>query len=240
MRAFAPSRGCESRTQESPRNPEDSQKQSRPADLFNTTAVPRHSAAVDVCRILECSSSARRRSAGCLLIAQHHTTGEESQTYQLGLDSRWSATPISHPNPTGRSRHRVMPVRTANVCKSPPHPNCPSHEQSCLTCHQESNARWSHRQSRQPLGPSTPARQRRRRRHRHKKGHQQQTMTMTISSPSPSTKLQPSIPQSSNRSTRVLVGVQTLDESARGGARGSCRRQQRQFSHTAHSVTNSI
>ena len=31
------------------------------------------------------------------------------------LDSRWSATPSSHPNPTARRGHRVLPQRTAKT-----------------------------------------------------------------------------------------------------------------------------
>ena len=56
---------------------------------------------------------------------------------------------------------------------------------------------------------------------------QHQTMTTTTSPPSPASKLQPSIPQASNRPTR-----KSSDRSARVGARESNRRQQRQFLHS--------
>ena len=57
-----------------------------------------------------------------LLIAKTHTTEEEYQTCVVPWfeDSRWSATPSSQSNPTVRSRHRIVPQRTANVSESPP------------------------------------------------------------------------------------------------------------------------
>ena len=62
MHAFTSSQGdCDSRTQESPRNPENPNKetQSRPADLLTTTAVPGRSAALDVCVASSNAAAAR-------------------------------------------------------------------------------------------------------------------------------------------------------------------------------------
>ena len=72
----------------------------RQADIDTTATVPRRSAALDVC-VQQQPEETQRLTAGQGIV-------------------RWSATPIGHPNPTARSRHRVMPPRTANVSKSLP------------------------------------------------------------------------------------------------------------------------
>ena len=82
-----------------------------------------------------------------------------------------------HLNPTRCSRHCSMPQRSADFSQRPPaqmetrNPNSPlptnsSHDTGSPSKHMSKSrkaSRWPHRQSHQPLGPSTPARWRRQR-----------------------------------------------------------------------------
>ena len=101
--------------------------QSRPADLFTAAAVPgRSTGSGRVCGIFQCSSSPMRCTAICFCFQNFTSQERKSPTSArhrlscLGLDNRQSTTPSSHPNATARSRHRIVPQRSANVSKNPP------------------------------------------------------------------------------------------------------------------------
>ena len=92
-------------------------------------------------------------------------TRSRHQESSLGLESRWSATHSSHPNPTVGSRHRVLPHRTTNVSKKPscrdgninpnrPPPASSSQDTSSLTQQVSQRAmasRWSQRRRRRRI-----------------------------------------------------------------------------------------
>ena len=149
--------------------------------------------------------------------AQSHTTEVKSQTYGLKASSIalliWTADGRSHPavppNPAAHSRHRIVPQRDSENRQKPcsaegktrnsnsPPPASSSHDTSSLTLHISKRtmaSRWSHSQSNQSLGSSTPARWRRRRIHR-QQTPQHLTMIATTSPPTPASNPQPSILQ---------------------------------------------
>ena len=82
------------------------------ADLFTTAAVPGRSTAVDVWHppVQQQPKETERNP---------RPTTSRHRISSSRLDSRWSAIPSSHPNPTERSRHRVLPQRRVCVSKSP-------------------------------------------------------------------------------------------------------------------------
>ena len=161
------------------------------ADLFTAAAVPGRSAALDVCVAPSNAAASRGDAAQAAFdrkTSHYRSPRPACPRHRLsspGLDSRRSTTPSSFPNPTVRSGHRSKPQRTANVSKSPPAqmqtrnsesppPTKSSHDTSSPTEHNSKrtvSCHLSHRQSHQPLVPSTPARWRRRQRRGHRNGH---------------------------------------------------------------------
>ena len=101
--------------------------QSRPADLFATAGVPGRSEALDVCVAISNAAAVRGDASQAAFdrnISQYRhkiidLRGQGIVCRPLGLDSRRSLTPSSHPNPKIRSRHRMLPQRTADVGKFP-------------------------------------------------------------------------------------------------------------------------
>ena len=135
--------------------------QSRPAGLFTTAAIPGRSAALDVCGILQCSSSPRRRTTRCKRreIPDLRAQGIVYRPLVWTADGR--PHPAVTPNRTVCSGHRVSPQRTANVGNSPPEqmdtrnpngsppPTKSSHDTSSSTKHISKRtlaSRWSHRE----------------------------------------------------------------------------------------------
>ena len=112
--------------QESPRNPEDSQKHNPGRLTFFTTAAGR-SAALDVCVASSNAAAARVDAAQAAFDRKtsHYKRNPRptSPRHRLSspcLDSRRPTTPSSHQNLTVRSRHRIVWQRTTNVSKSSP------------------------------------------------------------------------------------------------------------------------
>ena len=112
-----------------PRNPEDSQKHNLDRLIFEAPLLSQDTARLWTCAWHPPKLQQPERDAAQAAYDRKNLsherreiprpTGSRHRVSSPGPDSTWSATPSSHPNPTTRSGHRILPQRATNVSESP-------------------------------------------------------------------------------------------------------------------------